>query len=67
MTIENWAKCGEHRNKIQEDDLAKEDLRNKILGANIIKINSDDSSTDEDDDDNKLFLYYLCNYNYYYY
>ncbi|KAF0758903.1 Uncharacterized protein FWK35_00011388 [Aphis craccivora] len=42
------AKCGEHCNKIQEDDLVKEGLRDEILEPIIITINPDDISTDED-------------------
>jgi hypothetical protein len=31
VTTEDWAKCGEHCNEIQEDDLIKEGLRVEIL------------------------------------
>jgi hypothetical protein len=51
VTTEDWAKCGEHCNKNQEDDLIKEGLRDEILEPIIITINPDDSSTDEDDDE----------------
>lgn len=51
VTTEDWARCGEHCNKIQEDDLVKECLRDEILEPIIITINPDDSSTDEDDDE----------------
>ncbi|VVC31631.1 Hypothetical protein CINCED_3A002291 [Cinara cedri] len=47
----NWAKCVDHCNKIQEDDLMKEGLRYKILEPIIITINRDDSSTDKDNDE----------------
>ncbi|XP_015377861.1 PREDICTED: uncharacterized protein LOC107172100 [Diuraphis noxia] len=55
VTTEDWAKCGEHCNKIQEDDLIKECLRDEILEPIIITINPDDSSTDEDDDEDDNF------------
>jgi len=54
VTIEDWAKCGDHCNKIQEDDLVKEGLRDEILEPIIMTINSDDSSTDEDDDEDDM-------------
>jgi len=34
VTKEDWAKCGGHCNKIQEDDLVKESLRDEILKHN---------------------------------
>lgn len=49
VTTEEWAKCGKHCNKIQEDDLLKEVLRDKTLEPIIITINPDDSSIDEND------------------
>jgi len=54
VTPEHWAKCGEHCDKIQEDDLIKESLRDDILEPIIITINSDDSSTDEEDDEDDV-------------
>jgi len=55
VTTEDWAKCGEHYNKIQEDDFVKEGLRDEILEPIIITINPDDISTDEDDDEDDMF------------
>lgn len=43
------SKCGEHCNKIHEEDLIKEGLRGEILEPIIVTINPDDISTDEDD------------------
>ncbi|KAE9540703.1 hypothetical protein AGLY_003948 [Aphis glycines] len=54
VTTEYWTKYGEHCNKIQEDDLVKEDLRDKILEVILITMNPDDSSTDEDDDEDNM-------------
>jgi len=51
VTKENWAKCGDHCTKIQDEDLAKEGLRDEILEPIILTINPDDSSSDDDDDD----------------
>lgn len=54
-TSENWVKFGEHCNKIQEDDLMKKGLKDKILKPIIITINPGDSSAYEYDDDDELF------------
>ncbi|KAF0740956.1 DDE 3 domain-containing protein [Aphis craccivora] len=54
VTTEDWEKCGDHCNKIQEDDLVKEGLRDEILEPIIMTINPDDSSTDEDDDEDYM-------------
>ena len=54
VTAEDWAKCGDHCDKIQEDDLVKEGLRDEILEPIIMTINPDDSSTDEDDDEDDM-------------
>lgn len=51
VTEDVWAKCGEHCNKIQEDDFAKEGLRDEILEPIILTINPDENSSDEDDDE----------------
>jgi hypothetical protein len=52
VTTEDWIKCGEHCNKVQENNLMKEGLRDKILEPIIITINPDDSSNDDEDDIN---------------
>ncbi|KAF0762228.1 DDE 3 domain-containing protein [Aphis craccivora] len=54
ITTEDWAKCGDHCDKIQEDDLVKEGLRDDILEPIIMTINPDDSSTDEEDDEDDM-------------
>ncbi|KAF0724741.1 DDE 3 domain-containing protein [Aphis craccivora] len=48
VTKENWAKCGEHCAKIQDEDLVKEGIRDEILESIILTINPDDSSSDDD-------------------
>ncbi|XP_050059675.1 uncharacterized protein LOC126550967 [Aphis gossypii] len=55
VTKENWKKCGDHCDKIQDDDLVKEGLRDEILEPIILTINPDDSSSDDDDDDDDNF------------
>ncbi|KAF0748982.1 DDE 3 domain-containing protein [Aphis craccivora] len=54
VTAEDWAKCGDHCDKIQEDNLVKEGLRDDILEPIIMTINLDDSSTDEYDDEDDM-------------
>jgi len=51
VTKENWKKCGEQCIKVQDKDLVKEGLRDKILELIILTVNYDDSSSDDDDDD----------------
>lgn len=51
VTPEDWAKCGEHCVKIQED-FAKAGLRYEILEPIILTIYPDESSSSEDEDDN---------------
>lgn len=60
VTTEDWAKCGDHCDKIQEDDLVKEGLRDEILEPIIMTINPDDSSTDEDDDEDDMINLKKC-------
>lgn len=36
VTAETWKKCGEHCNRIQDNDLIKEGLRDEILEPNIL-------------------------------
>ncbi|XP_060843069.1 uncharacterized protein LOC132923230 [Rhopalosiphum padi] len=52
VTPEDWAKCGEHCVKIQEEDFAKAGLRDEILEPIILTIYPDESSSSEDEDDN---------------
>ncbi len=55
VTKENWKKWGDHCDKIQDDDLVKEGLRDDFLEPIILTINPDDSSSDDDDDDDDNF------------
>lgn len=57
ITKEAWAKCGEHCNKLQDEDFVKEGLRDEILEPIILTINPDDSSTDEDENDDDELPY----------
>jgi len=51
ITTDDWAKCGEHCAKLQEEDFHKAGLRDEILEPIILTINPDDSSSSDDDDD----------------
>jgi len=51
ITKDDWKKCGEHYNQLQDADFIKEGLRDEILEPIILTINPDDSSTDEDEND----------------
>jgi hypothetical protein len=51
ITADDWAKCGEHCVKIQEEDFHKAGLRDEILEPIILTIYPDDSSSSDDDDD----------------
>jgi len=53
VTPGDWAKCGEHCVKIQEEDFVKAGLRDEILEPIIFTINPDESSSSEDEDDNE--------------
>jgi hypothetical protein len=52
VTPEDWANCGEHCVKVQEEDFAKAGLRDEILEPIILTIYPDESSSSEDEDDN---------------
>jgi hypothetical protein len=51
VTPDDWAKCGEHCVKIQEEDFVKEELRDEILEPIILTISICSSSVEEDDDE----------------
>lgn len=51
VTPDDWAKCGEHCVKIQEEDHVKAGLRDEILEPITLTINPDESSSSEDEDD----------------
>ncbi|KAL4082875.1 hypothetical protein QTP88_029529 [Uroleucon formosanum] len=49
VTADDWAKCGEHCVKIQEEDFYKAGLRDEILEPIILTIYPDDSSSSDDE------------------
>lgn len=51
VSMKDWERYVNHCNKIQEEDLIKEGLRDDILEPIITTINPDDSNASEDDDD----------------
>ncbi|KAL4090822.1 hypothetical protein QTP88_025592 [Uroleucon formosanum] len=53
ITADDWAQCGEHCAKPQEDDFHKAGLRDEILDPIILTIYPDDSSSSHDDDDDE--------------
>lgn len=50
VTIDNWKRCVEHCERLQNEDFLKEGFRDKILEPIVLTINSDDSSESDDDD-----------------
>jgi len=56
VTVDNWKRCVDHFERLQEEDFIKEGFRDQILEPIVLTINPDDSSESEDDDDESLQL-----------
>lgn len=51
VSVDNWRKCCEHAEKLQEDDFVKEGLRDEKMQSLIINLQDDsDSSSNESDE-----------------
>ena len=51
VTVDNWKRCVDHCERLQNEDYIKEGFRDQILEPIILTINPEDSSESEDDDD----------------
>lgn len=56
VTVDNWKRCVDHREHLQNEDYIKEGFRDQILEPIVLTINPEDSSESEDDDDESLQL-----------
>ncbi|KAL4153697.1 hypothetical protein QTP88_001530 [Uroleucon formosanum] len=56
VTVDNWKRCVDHCERLQNEDYIKEGFRDQILEPIILTINPEDSSESEDDDDESLQL-----------
>jgi len=56
ITVDNWKRCVDHCERLQNEDFIKEGFRDKILEPIVLTINPEDSSENEDDDDESLQL-----------
>lgn len=56
VTVDNWKRCVDHCERLQNEDFIKEGFRDKILEPIVLTINPEDNSESEDDDDESLQL-----------
>jgi len=56
VTVDNWKRCVDHCQRLQNEDYIKEGFRDQILEPIILTINPEDSSESEDNDDESLQL-----------
>ncbi|XP_025196189.1 uncharacterized protein LOC112595261 [Melanaphis sacchari] len=56
VTVDNWKRCVDHCERLQNEDYIKEGFRDQILEPIILTINPEDSSESENDDDESFQL-----------
>ncbi|VVC30438.1 Ribonuclease H-like domain [Cinara cedri] len=55
VTVDNWKRCVNHCERLQDEDFIKEGFRDKILEPIVLTINPEDSSESDDDDESLQF------------